>query len=127
MIDWKVLIERASQAQSNAYARYSNFSVGAAILGQNGEIFAGCNVENSSYGLTNCAERTAVFSAVSEGVKDFRALVVISDSKSPAKPCGACRQVLYEFSPQLEILCINNAGQRENFLLSDLFPEGFKL
>jgi cytidine deaminase len=127
MIDWDNLIRAAMKAQENAYARFSEFRVGAALIDYSGNIFTGCNIENSSYGLTICAERTAIFKAVSEGVREFKAIVVFSESSPPARPCGACRQVLFEFSPIIEILCVNQAGARDKFMLSDLLPEGFKL
>ena len=127
MTDWEKLIEAAIKAQCNAYAPYSKFKVGAALLADNNEIFTGCNVENSSYGLTNCAERTAVFKAVSEGQTDFKAIVVYSNSEPAAKPCGACRQVLYEFNPDMKIICVNDKDEKTEFVLSKLLPEGFRL
>src|SRR5512139_4048469 len=120
MIDWENLIRIAMKAQENAYARFSKFPVGAALLAADGRIFAGCNVENSSYGLTICAERTAVIKAVSEGAHEFAAIAVISESDKPARPCGACRQVLHEFAPLIEIMCVNRKGDRAKFLLTDL-------
>lgn len=127
MIDWDMLITAAKKARENAYARFSNFKVGAALLTADGKIFSGCNVENSSYGLTNCAERTAVFKAVSEGSTKFIALAVYTDANPPATPCGACRQVMYEFNPDLEIVCANSMGISEKIKLSDLLPAGFRL
>jgi len=127
MIDWDALIRAAMKAQEMAYAKFSQFRIGAALLDSEGNIFTGCNIENSSYSLTICAERTAVFKAVSEGSRIFKALVVYSDCNPPARPCGACRQVLFEFSPIVEIICVNQAGVRDKFLLSDLLPEGFRL
>jgi cytidine deaminase len=127
MIDWEKLISAAKAVRENAYARFSNFKVGAAILGSDGRIFTGCNVENSSYGLTICAERAALFKAVSEGAKDIVALALFTDSIPPARPCGACRQVLFEFNPELEIVSANMNGNVDKFKLSDIFPEGFRL
>jgi cytidine deaminase len=127
MIDWDRLIVSAREAREFAYARFSNFAVGAALQTSDGAIFSGCNVENSSYGLTICAERTAVFKAISEGKRDFTALAIYTDASPPARPCGACRQVLYEFNPELEIACANSEGVIDKFLLKDLIPEGFKL
>jgi len=101
------LLALAKKAKEKAYAPYSGFRVGAALLTQEGEIFLGCNVENISFGLTNCAERTAVFSAVAAGYKDFLALAVSSDSEKFTFPCGACRQVLVEFSPDMKIIMGN--------------------
>jgi cytidine deaminase len=127
MIDWDSLVTAAKNTRENAYAKFSGFKVGAALLTTDGKIFTGCNVENSSYGLTNCAERTAVFKAVSEGYRNFKALVVFTDANPPASPCGACRQVLYEFNPELEIVCANAMGVIDKYKLSDLLPEGFRL
>jgi cytidine deaminase len=121
------LIAAARNAQSNAYAPFSKFRVGAALLTDNEKIFTGANVENSSYGLTNCAERSAVFNAVSAGERKFRRIAVFSSCSPPASPCGACRQVLYEFAPSLEIICANDKGEVNKFKLSDLLPEGFRL
>jgi cytidine deaminase len=127
MIDWNKLISAARAVRKNAYAKFSGFEVGAALLTDDGEIITGCNVENSSFGLTICAERTAVFKAVSEGHKEFVAIAIVSNSDQPARPCGACRQVLFEFNPDLEIACANINGTVDKFKLSDLFPEGFRL
>jgi cytidine deaminase len=127
MIEWDELAKSAKEAAGNAYAGYSNFKVGAALLTDNGRIFTGCNIENSSYGLTVCAERVAVFKAVSEGYRNFKAIAIHSDAVPPARPCGACLQVLSEFGSELEILCVNANGDRDKFTLKDLFPEGFTL
>lgn len=127
MIDWEKLIVAAENVRQNAYAKFSGFEVGAALLTKGGSIITGCNVENSSFSLTICAERAAVFKAVSEGHAEFKAIVVLSQSSPPARPCGACRQVLFQFNPDLEILCVNTAGDRDRFVLSDLLPEGFRL
>jgi cytidine deaminase len=127
MIDWEKLIAAARTVRDNAYARFSGFKVGAALLSSDGRIFTGCNVENSSYGLTICAERTALFKAVSEGARDITALALFTDATPPARPCGACRQVLYEFNPDMEIRSANLAGKVEKFKLSEIFPEGFRL
>jgi len=126
MIDWDKLIGSAESAAQNAYAVYSDFKVGAALLTSDGKIFTGCNVENSSYGLTVCAERAAVFKAVSEGIKNFKAIAVYSEAAPAARPCGACLQVLSEFVADMEILCINSKGERDVFKLKKLLPEGFK-
>jgi cytidine deaminase len=127
MIDWDKLIESAKDAAGKAYAVYSDFKVGAALLTVEGKIFTGCNVENSSYGLTVCAERVAVFKAVSEGFRNFEAIAVYSGGIPPARPCGACLQVLSEFGSNLDIMCINSNGEKDNFTLKELFPEGFSL
>jgi cytidine deaminase len=121
------LIEAAKQARLNAYAPYSNFKVGAAILAQDGTIVTGCNIENASYGLCNCAERTALFKAYSEGVTDFTAIAVIADSEGPVSPCGACRQVMLELCPgTLPVLLSNLHGERFDTTVEDLLPFGFR-
>jgi len=125
MIGRNKLIKSAEIAARNAYAVYSDFKVGAALLTIEGKMFTGCNVENSSYGLTVCAERVAVFKAVSEGFRNFEAIAVYSDTIPPARPCGACLQVLSEFGSDLEILCINSKGGKDKFILKELLPEGF--
>ena len=125
MIDWEMMIEAAENAAKNAYAVYSDFKVGAALLTGDGKVFTGCNVENSSFGLTVCAERVAVFKAVSEGFHNFRAISVYSESSPPARPCGACLQVLSEFGSDIEVLCVNPKGEEDRFKLKELLPEGF--
>ncbi len=118
------LIQKALEAQKNAYVPYSVFPVGAALLTADGEIFSGCNVENASYGLTICAERSACVKAISEGKKDFIAIAIVGDQDNPTPPCGACRQFLYEFKPDLKIHLI---GREEiiTFDLRELLPEAF--
>lgn len=117
------LIKAAKTARRSAYAPYSNFSVGAALLTKDGKIFTGCNVENVSLGLTICAERSAVAAAVNSGSKDFVAIAVVTGSKKPAVPCGACRQVLAEFNSAIQILAANEDGLVEQFELSSLLPK----
>jgi cytidine deaminase len=109
-------------ARRSAYAPYSNFHVGAALLTDGGEIFDGCNIENSSYSLTICAERTAVFKAIAAGKKKFRSIAVTSDDHGFITPCGACRQVLSEFSPKLEIILVTSKGKKKITTLDKLFP-----
>ena len=118
------LIIAAREAQTKAYAPYSDFRVGAAIEAADGRVFVGCNVENASYGLTMCAERAAVLAAVSAGARRFRRAVVVSDVDPPAAPCGACRQVLSEFEPDLTIEAVG-ARQTVRWQLSDLLPAAF--
>jgi cytidine deaminase len=122
------LLRAARQAMKNAYAPFSNFNVGAAILTSRGEIFVGCNVENSSYGMTNCAERTAIFSAVAQsGPKlDIRAVAVVNNQGVPCSPCGACRQVIYEFGPEAIVFFQGARGWKESHI-TELLPEGFRL
>lgn len=119
------MIKKADRARQNAYAPYSDFQVGASVLGADGIIYSGCNVENISLGLTICAERNAVFSAVAAGCQDISVLVVISDSSPPATPCGACRQVLVEFANNLEIIITNLKNETKRYDILELFPEPF--
>ncbi|TES90220.1 MAG: cytidine deaminase [Candidatus Cloacimonadota bacterium] len=122
----KELLEKAKKAREYAYAPYSKFFVGAAILTKSGKVYTGCNVENSSYGLTVCAERIALFKGVSVGEKEFLKLAVIGPENVPFSPCGACRQVLFEFSPDLTIITLYNNEIRSSSL-KELLPEGFSL
>lgn len=122
------LIQKASEAQQNAYAPYSNFKVGAALLTKLDTIFTGANIENSSYSLTCCAERIAIFKAISEGERYFKSLVIIGDTEKPIQPCGACRQVMAEFfDDKVEILLMNNKGDKEQTTISRLLPSSFSL
>jgi cytidine deaminase len=122
------LLRSAKKAMKNAHAPYSKFRVGAAILLSNGKVFSGCNVENASYGMTNCAERTAIFSAVAQlGPKiEVRAISVVNDHGVPCSPCGACRQVIYEFGPDATIFFQGKDGPRQAHI-TELLPEGFRL
>ena len=122
------LLRSAKKVIKNAHAPYSKFRVGAAILLSNGKIFCGCNVENASYGMTNCAERTAIFSAVAQlGPKiEIRAVSVVNDQGVPCSPCGACRQVIYEFGPDATIFFQGTDGPRQAHITA-LLPEGFRL
>ena len=119
-MDQEKLVNAAWQARDAAYAPYSNFKVGAALLAADGRIFAGCNVENISYGLTNCAERVAIGAAVAAGVTEFLAVAVVADTGVPISPCGACRQVLAEFRVPRIILA--NHTDRLEFTLDALLP-----
>ncbi|MEL7564942.1 MAG: cytidine deaminase [Dehalobacterium sp.] len=121
------LLSLAAQAKENAYAPYSGFRVGAALVTKDGAVFTGCNVENASYGLTNCAERTAVFTAVAAGYRDFTALAVSSDAKDYTFPCGACRQVLVEFNPDMKIIMGNINNEYRVLRAGDLLPFSFHL
>ena len=122
------LLRSARKAMKNAYAPYSKFRVGAAILTASGEIFVGCNVENASYGMTNCAERTAIFAAVAQlGPKiEIRAVAVTNDHGVACSPCGACRQVIYEFGPDAMVFFQGKNGPKQAHI-TDLLPEGFRL
>jgi len=125
------LLEAAQTAASRAYAPFSKFQVGAAILTQSGQIFTGCNVENSSYGLTNCAERTAIFTAVAAGAlgveNDLVAVATVNLDGAICSPCGACRQVIFEFGPDATVLYRAHDGKIAHTLAKDLLPEGFRL
>ncbi len=127
------LLRAARKVMKNAYAPFSHFRVGAAILTSKGQVFAGCNVENSSYGMTNCAERTAIFSAIAKDGPELeiRAVAVVAapennDHGVPCSPCGACRQVIYEFGPRAVIFYQGKKGSKQS-LITDLLPEGFRL
>lgn len=127
MIDNKVLIEHAKKAMLNAYAPYSKFYVGAALLTDDDKIFTGCNIENASYGATICAERTAICKAVSEGVKHLKKIAIVSSSNELTFPCGICRQVIAEFTPDVEIILEDNEQKINVYSLSDLLPYNFLL
>lgn len=116
------LISRASAARLLAYAPYSKFSVGAAVVTKAGKIYTGCNVENVSLGLTICAERSAIATAIAQGSKDFVAIAVVTAGKKPAIPCGACRQVLAEFNPSMKVLAATVDGKVREFDLAELLP-----
>lgn len=119
------LLAAAKAAAKQAYAPYSKFRVGAAVLTSSGRIYAGCNVENASYGLSNCAERTAIFSAVAAGERKIVAVAVHTPTRRPAPPCGACRQVIHEFGPRAVILCTCRSGERCETTLDRLLPGAF--
>ncbi len=119
------LVQMALGARANAYAPYSNFKVGAALLASGGKVFTGCNVENSTYGLTVCAERVALWKAISEGEREFSAVAVVTESEHPASPCGACRQLLWEFCGDVEVILANTQGRRESRRVAELLPHPF--
>ena len=119
------LIEAAIAARLHARAPYSNFQVGAAIEDEHGRIFTGCNIENATYGLTMCAERVAVFKAISEGAGKIVRVVVVADTEVLTPPCGACRQILWEFCGEAELTLANLHGQRETLSMRDIFPRPF--
>ena len=127
MTDWQPLIEAALDARTRAYAPYSKFQVGAALLGHDGTIFQGANVENRTFGLTVCAERSALVAAVSAGVTRFDALVVVTDTAPPAAPCGQCRDSLAEFAVDLPILLVGTDGEQSVRDLAELLPDPFRL
>ena len=120
------LMKQAIEARGTAYVPYSKFPVGAALLTADGKVYTGCNIENAGYSLTNCAERTAVFKAVSEGEKTFAALAVSADTPGPVSPCGACRQVLAEFCPpDMPVYLTNLKGDVQETTISELLPGAF--
>lgn len=123
-LEIKKLMDCAIKARENAYSPYSHFAVGAALLCEDGTLYEGCNIENASYGLTNCAERTAIFKAVSEGHIKFKALAVVADTEGPCAPCGACRQVMAEFKIPL-IIMGNLMGNIKIVTIEELLPFSF--
>jgi cytidine deaminase len=119
------LLRAALAARDHAHAPFSKFRVGAAVEDISGRIHTGCNVENATYGLTICAERVAVFKAISEGAREFRRVAVAADTDSLTPPCGACRQILWEFCGDVELVLVNPGGVTETLRLKDLFPRPF--
>lgn len=125
-LPWDRLLEAAAEARANAYAPYSEFRVGAAVWTEDGRLLSGCNVENSSYGLSICAERNAVAAAVRAGSGKVLAVAILADSRTPCPPCGACRQVLAEVGgPELRVRCHNLSGQVLEISLAELLPNAF--
>jgi cytidine deaminase len=119
------LVEAARAARLHAHAPFSRFQVGAALLGADGRVFTGCNVENASYGLTVCAERVAVFKAVSEGCRSFTRIAVVADTDEAMPPCGACRQILWEFGGDLQVILANLTDTKAVYRMRDLLPYPF--
>ena len=119
------LIKAAAEAMENSYSPYSRFKVGAAIECSDGEVFVGCNIENAAYGATMCAEAVALSSAVASGRREFRRVAVISEGASYCYPCGTCRQLLYEFSPEIEVLCARADGRYVSYPMSSMLPTAF--
>ncbi len=126
-MDNKVLIDMALKAMENAYAPYSGFKVGAALLCSDKKVYTGCNIENSSYGASNCAERTAIFKAVSEGEREFEKIAIVSSSGDFTFPCGICRQVLSEFMYDKTVVLFSEKDGIKEFKVKDLLPEAFRL
>lgn len=121
------LVKEATEMLNNAYVPYSKFPVGASLVTDDGTIYSGCNIENASYGLSNCAERTAIFKAVSEGKKSFKKLVVTGKTAGPISPCGACRQVMVEFcEPDMPVLLTNTNGDKYETTVKELLPGAFQ-
>ncbi len=124
---WRQLLEAAKAVRQQAFAKYSKFRVGAAILTAKGNVYPGCNVENASYGMTNCAERTAIFSAVAQEGRRMRVLAVaVANGRGPCSPCGACRQVIFQFGPEAVVLFKGPRGWRKSHI-TELLPYGFRL
>ena len=121
----RMAIEQATLVRRHAYAPYSNFHVGAALVAADGTIYRGCNVENASYGLTQCAERAAVTAATADANRAIVCCVVIADTPEPITPCGACRQVLAEVSMDMVVVCRTLSGQEQRFTMHELLPSGF--
>lgn len=123
--DNQSLIETATAARLRSVAPFSNFLVGAALQTKAGKVYTGCNVESASYGLTVCAERVAIWKALSEGERDFTELVIVADTESLTPPCGTCRQIIWEFAKHATIVLANLRGQREELSVKDLLPRAF--
>lgn len=124
---YEELLKAAENAMEYAHSPYSRFKVGAALLCKDGSIYTGCNIENATFGATNCAERTAVFKAVSEGHRDFESIAIVSSGGELTFPCGICRQVLAEFAPEIKIILKGSDGETAVFTLGELLPHSFKL
>jgi cytidine deaminase len=119
------LIAAAMEARARAFAPYSGFQVGAALEAEDGTLIPGCNVESASYGLTMCAERVAVFAAVARGFRCFKRVAVVTDTATPTAPCGACRQILWEFAPDAEVVLANLKGEVVKYTVRELIPHAF--
>lgn len=126
-MDDNKLISLAYSALARSYSPYSGYKVGAALLCSDGTVYTGCNVENASYGATICAEQTAVVKAVSEGHRDFVSIAIVNEARDECFPCGICRQVLFEFSPELQVLCLDKNGRVDRRELKELLASGFRL
>lgn len=125
MADYDGILAVAKSARENAHAKFSNFKVGAGLRAASGKIYGGCNVENATYGLTVCAERVAIFKAISEGERKFDAIAVVTDTDKLTPPCGACRQIIWEFCGDVPVVMSNLHGKTEVMRMSELFPKPF--
>lgn len=121
----KELIAAATSVRENAYAPYSNFQVGAAVEGESGDIYIGCNVESASYGLTVCAERVAIWKGISRGEKRFKQIAVVVDTEELTPPCGVCRQIIWEFCGNVPVILANLHGKSETIMMGELLPRAF--
>jgi len=119
------LVEAAKRVRENAFAPYSNFKVGSAVISEDGKIFSGCNVESASFGLTICAERVAIWKAVSEGETELAGIAVVADTEELTPPCGVCRQIIWEFCGDVPVILANLKGDVEKTLISELLPRAF--
>ncbi len=126
MADMNELVEAAKRARTRAYAPYSRYQVGAAVRGDNGKVYLGANIENASYGLALCAERNAVAAAILDGCKQITGVAVITSTSPPAAPCGMCRQTLAEFAREMDVVMVNEKGERVDTTLSALLPRAFR-
>lgn len=124
-MDYKTLVNKAADAKQIAHAPYSNFRVGAALLTEDNKIITGCNIENASYGLTMCAERTAIFKAYSEGERKFKAIAIAADTEDYISPCGACRQVISELCGNIDVILVNGSNEFKVIKAFDLLPLAF--
>lgn len=124
-MDYRELLKKAEEAKEQAYAPYSKFRVGAALLARSGKVYTGCNVENASYGATICAERAAIAKAVSEGEREFEAIAICSDVKGSTFPCGICRQVIAEFGEDIKVVAGHPGGETSVYTISQLMPRAF--
>ena len=125
MADYDGIVAVAKSARENAHAKFSNFKVGAGLRAASGKIYGGCNVENATYGLTVCAERVAIFKAISEGERKFDAIAVVTDTDTLTPPCGACRQIIWEFCGDVPVVMSNLQGKTDVVRMSELFPKPF--
>jgi cytidine deaminase len=123
--DFSVLVDSAIQARQKAWAPFSKFKIGAAILTKDGKIYTGCNIESASYGLTVCAERVAIWKAISDGQKEFIGIAIVADTEDLTPPCGACRQIIWEFCNDIIVILANLQDQRRTFKASELLPNAF--
>lgn len=119
------LIKEAKLGMKNSYSPYSNFAVGAAVLTKDGKVYRGCNVENAAYGAANCAERTALFSAIADGQTEFEAIAIVSSSGDFTYPCGICRQVIAELMPDGRIICANHKNEKRTYTVDEILPHSF--